>query len=269
MKLSLKRIPAIIAAIGLILSALITGTRTFFNVANMLSVSLFSMLMPMLYIASSVFLAVALFRGKMDILTGIAFCVHAGYYLICCVMYLITVDDVLWALFMATLGVYCFVGSKYDIGYFSWAFPAAGLVVGISGIFTFPFYSLEMVSSDFFRYADFPLIFVVLSSFVQVFLEIAILICMGFAFLLLKSPFSRKVAASTYRPVAKQAPVYTPVIKQQPVYTPVVNQAPVYTPATGQAPVYQQELKQLKALLDEGVISQEDFDAKKKQLLGL
>ena len=46
--------------------------------------------------------------------------------------------------------------------------------------------------------------------------------------------------------------------------------APQAAPAQpGAAPGYVAELRQLKALLDDGVITQADFDAKKKQLLGL
>ena len=39
--------------------------------------------------------------------------------------------------------------------------------------------------------------------------------------------------------------------------------------ASGQGGSYVEELKQLKALLDDGTITQEDYDAKKRQLLGL
>ena len=40
-------------------------------------------------------------------------------------------------------------------------------------------------------------------------------------------------------------------------------------PAAAAVPSYIHELRELKALVDEGVITQEDYDAKKKQLLGL
>ncbi len=39
--------------------------------------------------------------------------------------------------------------------------------------------------------------------------------------------------------------------------------------AAAPARISAQELKELKELLDSGIITQEEFDAKKKQLLGL
>jgi len=42
-----------------------------------------------------------------------------------------------------------------------------------------------------------------------------------------------------------------------------------YDDAPVQEPDYMQELQQLAGLRDQGIISDEDFEAKKKQLLGL
>jgi len=42
-----------------------------------------------------------------------------------------------------------------------------------------------------------------------------------------------------------------------------------YDDAPAQGPDYMQELEQLAALRDQGIISDADFEAKKKQLLGL
>ena len=49
---------------------------------------------------------------------------------------------------------------------------------------------------------------------------------------------------------------------------PVAAAAPP-APAAAAAPDYTAELEQLARLRDEGVISEADFDAKKKQLLGI
>lgn len=65
-----------------------------------------------------------------------------------------------------------------------------------------------------------------------------------------------------------QAPVYTAPV-QAPVYTAPV-QAPVYTaPVQPGCADYYEELTRLKELLDRGAISQEEFEEKKRQLLGL
>lgn len=47
------------------------------------------------------------------------------------------------------------------------------------------------------------------------------------------------------------------------------QQAPPPAPAAPAAPDYGAELEQLAKLRDQGVISPEDFEAKKKQLLGI
>ena len=49
------------------------------------------------------------------------------------------------------------------------------------------------------------------------------------------------------------------------------QQAPAAAPVdTGaQAPTLEQELEQLKSMLDKGLITQEEYDAKKKEVLGL
>ncbi len=66
-------------------------------------------------------------------------------------------------------------------------------------------------------------------------------------------------------------PVYTPPVYTPPVYTPPVYTPPVrpYTPPVQPQADVGEELKRFKDLLDAGVITQEDFDQKKKQLLGL
>lgn len=69
-------------------------------------------------------------------------------------------------------------------------------------------------------------------------------------------------------PPAYSAPVYTAPV-QAPVYTAPV-QAPVYTaPVQPARADYYEELTRLKELLDRGAISQEEFEEKKRQLLGL
>ena len=65
-------------------------------------------------------------------------------------------------------------------------------------------------------------------------------------------------------------PVYQPGFGQQPVEQPVqqpVQATPVQAQPAGEDPY--QKLTELKKLLDAGVISQEDFDAAKKNLLGI
>ena len=53
---------------------------------------------------------------------------------------------------------------------------------------------------------------------------------------------------------------------QQPQYA---EQAPPPPPASAATPDYTAELQQLAQLRDDGVISPEDFEAKKKQILGI
>jgi hypothetical protein len=50
--------------------------------------------------------------------------------------------------------------------------------------------------------------------------------------------------------------------------TPAAGPAPQYA-APAEAPSYLDELEKLAALRDQGIISDEDYEAKKKQLLGL
>jgi hypothetical protein len=47
------------------------------------------------------------------------------------------------------------------------------------------------------------------------------------------------------------------------------QQAPAAAPAAGGMDDMTAQLTQLKALLDQGILTQEEFDAKKKQLLGI
>ena len=74
-------------------------------------------------------------------------------------------------------------------------------------------------------------------------------------------------------PVAEHAPAYTaPVAEPAPAYTaPVVEPAPA-APASAPAPNLNAEeiavqLRTYKLLLDDGIITQEEFDAKKKEIL--
>lgn len=72
---------------------------------------------------------------------------------------------------------------------------------------------------------------------------------------------------TTY-PTPAQAPVYTAPV-QAPVYTaPVQNPSAYAAPAQPARADYYDGLAQLKDLLDRGVISQEEFEEKKRQLLG-
>jgi Short C-terminal domain len=48
-----------------------------------------------------------------------------------------------------------------------------------------------------------------------------------------------------------------------------VEAAPAPAPAEAEQPAYMAELSQLAELRDQGILSPEEFDAKKKQLLGL
>ena len=57
--------------------------------------------------------------------------------------------------------------------------------------------------------------------------------------------------------------------EEQAAYQEQAPQAPPPAPAADGAPDYTAELERLAKLRDEGVISAEDFDAKKKQLLGI
>ncbi len=70
-------------------------------------------------------------------------------------------------------------------------------------------------------------------------------------------------------PVRAAAPVYSAPINDVPVDTEPVNAAPA-APFEAEKPRdVVEELKRYKELLDSGILTQEEFDAKKKQLLGL
>ncbi len=80
-----------------------------------------------------------------------------------------------------------------------------------------------------------------------------------------KLAWKRDVAAAAAEPAQIPVqPVYSEPVYQQPAYT-----APVYTAPVQTAPQTTDELREYKKLLDDGVITQEEFDAKKKQLLNL
>ena len=70
-------------------------------------------------------------------------------------------------------------------------------------------------------------------------------------------------------PVRAAAPVYSAPINDVPVDTEPVNVAPAAPFEAGKPRDVVEELKRYKDLLDSGILTQEEFDAKKKQLLGL
>ncbi len=79
------------------------------------------------------------------------------------------------------------------------------------------------------------------------------------------APVAVPVQTASTAPVIEEAPVTTPVFDEEtvalPVDAPVVEEAPAADPVA--------ELKRYKELLDNDIITQEEFDAKKKQLLNL
>src|SRR5262245_60125083 len=66
---------------------------------------------------------------------------------------------------------------------------------------------------------------------------------------------------------APPPPQYAPPPQEQ--YAPPPQQYAPPAPALQAAPSYVDELQRLAALRDQGIISAEDFEAKKKQLLGI
>ena len=56
---------------------------------------------------------------------------------------------------------------------------------------------------------------------------------------------------------------------QQAAPAPAPASAPAPAPAAGAEPEYMAELEQLAKLRDQGILSPEEFEAKKKQILGL
>ena len=71
-------------------------------------------------------------------------------------------------------------------------------------------------------------------------------------------------------PVRAAAPVYSAPINDVPVDTEPVTAAGSAAPFEAEKPRdVVEELKRYKDLLDSGILTQEEFDAKKKQLLGL
>ncbi len=107
-----------------------------------------------------------------------------------------------------------------------------------------------------------------------------------------KQAYTASPAQPTYtQPVQQTRPVYTPPVQQaypttpvRPAYTqPVQPARPVYTPPVQPAPSVSQQqakvtadansqaqaLEIYKDLLDKGTITQEDYDKKKKEILGI
>ena len=79
----------------------------------------------------------------------------------------------------------------------------------------------------------------------------------------LPSPKVARAYAPTYVP-----PVYTP--PYAPVYTPTPTPAPAPEENSGKkADFIASELRKCKAMLDEGLITEEDYNQKKNQLLNL
>ena len=65
--------------------------------------------------------------------------------------------------------------------------------------------------------------------------------------------------------MAATQPVYEPA--PQPVYEQAPAPAPA--PAAPEEPAYMAELEQLASLRDAGVLTEEEFEAKKKKVLGI
>ncbi len=116
----------------------------------------------------------------------------------------------------------------------------------------------------------------------------AILLCLGMMMVHKAASAESAQTVPVHQPVYQppvQQPVYQQPIYQQPVYQQPVQQ-PVYQQPIYQQPVYQppvqqpaqpapqqkdvfEQLTQLKQMLDMELISQEEYDAKKKQILDL
>ena len=70
--------------------------------------------------------------------------------------------------------------------------------------------------------------------------------------------------------MAATAPPPQEVVYQQaPPPAPAPAPAPAPEPAAPETPAYMQELEQLASLRDAGVLTEEEFDAKKSKILGI
>ena len=79
-----------------------------------------------------------------------------------------------------------------------------------------------------------------------------------------QAPIDQLQQQQQYAPPPQQ---YAPPPQEQ--YAPPPQQYAPPAPAQQAAPSYVDELQRLAALRDQGIISAEDFEAKKKQLLGI
>lgn len=76
---------------------------------------------------------------------------------------------------------------------------------------------------------------------------------------------SRRVARRTARRTSRRQAMF----RDMEAYDDESEQAPQYAPPAPQAPDYTEELEKLARLRDQGVVSAEEFETKKKQILGI
>lgn len=82
---------------------------------------------------------------------------------------------------------------------------------------------------------------------------------------------SRRTARRTSRRVSRRQDAVNSTYEPEPQYAEPAPQqyAPPPEPAADEVPAYMGELEQLASLRDAGVLTEDEFEAKKKQILGL
>lgn len=173
---------------------------------------------------------------------------------------LFSVPSVLWPLwrFLAgytdvtpTILTYIVLTIGWVIGRKKWNFH--GKWVGFS-------YLAYLASFLIGRFVTVPLYGGVLSLVIPVLTSCLPIVVVWIAYVVL--PKKQKPMEQQPEPLSAQPVYYSPA-----AYLGV--QAPTTETADGDAAIPVEQLHQLQALLESGVITQEEFDAKKKQLLGL
>lgn len=211
-------------------------------------------------------LAIAMLRRKKDIFAGISLALH-GITRLISLFYmgdftLSMLFAILELCFLFVLSAVCFTGGKLRLKGASILYLIFGLLIGFS--YVYPLILLTEIPAWRYSFAVFFQFFI---AFIQNFLFICIYGFLGGAFIEYKDQPEKGIPDMPVPPYSPRPLSYMP--EQQP-YMP--TQQP-YRPVPPVAPPSQtanyEQLRQLKNLLDEGIITEEEFEEKKRLLLNM